>query len=1429
MTKTGAIYVYSTLIKERSGHVKVQKNRWSNLGKACNTKGILEPPVNGSADSFYLKKDNSRPISLKVEFPFFKFKEECIPRNAYITGVEFQVTLKTNGNFDVPYPMGVFTLYGAPSSLTTNYNNAHWRWKEGMYHYLPAGKIQSSWDTVYYRMSEEIFQKYYNTNGIYDSRFGLILYFLEANKFSKKEHQVSIKNVRVSVSYELPDYKIIFNNNNVNTPVNPLIVECGEEYVLNVDCINDSKAKDTPQEINVLLPSNTEVVRYTGNYNPENNTWTVNGNSREHNRLMLVLKTWNSGEQVITFNKNDIVKADYYIAASSNLDDRYSVKCSAPIMRKGFKSTIDFKAIARSNDGKFIIPADIRLDNGEWSDYKGEWELITDTDDITIDPDTTRHNPNSTDKNICIGFNIPTDTTVNLDFKYHIVPQRTGQHKCIVQNYQLPFNVLEPYKYIITNNPSYNENECYLFIHPSQSISQRNNVITTSDLKIPIISVSCPNNTLKIKESNVTVDYHKPVSYIGAIELFKFKNIDPKSTLSNNLVEQNSLTKKYMGKEMDIDEDITLKLLIHPKDSVTLQGYTKLDAPTPINIDPACFEGDPLNHRGWVEISKVSLSQRSKLYYEADVDVKYLTHDINSSFEIVKGDKPNTLGLPELLDVVCSMGDNLSESNVFTVDTDGAFMFDDNEGESDDNNIFVLSNGQSFNIRSVLLGDVFEVDFSWMSESRMGSAGNLVDVSRIIRLVDNVTGNPVMEYEYFNITWDSREQNFKCDSILRVWNEDGEIVPVNTHDITLLSTVVDDVPESFGSAFQVKVNQNRLSVSDEGVSGNEFEMEDILLTKGEYYIEFDFKNNNDSHVEVDVGHFVNLECSRNVDDVLYKDYLDNLVVSPFPVPYKDVVFVRDSEDGSLYYYHDDGNPFRFKIEPFYQFKTGCCLLSVDGVYLFDLNNSYARFYMSNGLVRLGFNKSNGRLYLDKFDVFSRVWFSVGCLRLVGDVRFELVVLSADKCVVRAGDLVFSIWRGHPFIMVEHPESSILFEDNFKYIYADKINGIIEQTPSIFNLLNTENLLPKDIGGKKLNTKNITTTETNTDTEGITITPILTENITIQSENTQDIIEWTPTTISINNMDLNNGTIYYIIDGQIITEKPTTTCTLPIPNTEEDNKYFFTTTGKHTVQIIYINNYNSLDYLDGEATINVKDSQGNPIPDAVVDLIDTSPNTDIAISEIKEVTVNQQPVTEPIEEETDINGDYKLTPYNFPKKVKYCDQTPLQFRLTRGGYDITSKEELTPVEVILPDGTTQSLKVTNGIVTTHNRLKGNIGKLPQKCTITAQYTIKPTTDTVKTVTKTTATLTMEKATPYFQEITEGVKGKYRLIGNGEKGETGISNAKIIYKVAGIANKKTITTNTNGEFNVNMSNAMSIKLQYAGNEIYTSCKRTFNYPN
>ena len=64
----------------------------------------------------------------------------------------------------------------------------------------------------------------------------------------------------------------------------------------------------------------------------------------------------------------------------------------------------------------------------------------------------------------------------------------------------------------------------------------------------------------------------------------------------------------------------------------------------------------------------------------------------------------------------------------------------------------------------------------------------------------------------------------------------------------------------------------------------------------------------------------------------------DLLVSPFPIPHKTLVFTRESEEGTIYYYTGE-EPYKYMLEPYYQYHCGCDLVTADGISIFDLNNN----------------------------------------------------------------------------------------------------------------------------------------------------------------------------------------------------------------------------------------------------------------------------------------------------------------------------------------------------------------------------------------------------------------------------------------------------------------------------------------------------------
>lgn len=148
------------------------------------------------------------------------------------------------------------------------------------------------------------------------------------------------------------------------------------------------------------------------------------------------------------------------------------------------------------------------------------------------------------------------------------------------------------------------------------------------------------NNFFDEKKEAMEITIEDRIAYIGVIPLSRCHKADVTADSKNSLIENRYLNRAYYGKKGDYSEDIKMTLRIAWYDVATLQGLCEMDKPIPIDTIPNRADGDPLNHRGWAEIYEVTnIKKINDLYYECDVGVKYLSHDINTRFTITEAKK----------------------------------------------------------------------------------------------------------------------------------------------------------------------------------------------------------------------------------------------------------------------------------------------------------------------------------------------------------------------------------------------------------------------------------------------------------------------------------------------------------------------------------------------------------------------------------------------------------------------------------------------------------------------------------------------------------------------------------------------------------------------------------------------------------------------
>lgn len=148
------------------------------------------------------------------------------------------------------------------------------------------------------------------------------------------------------------------------------------------------------------------------------------------------------------------------------------------------------------------------------------------------------------------------------------------------------------------------------------------------------------NNFFDEKKEAMEISIEDRIAYIGVIPLSRCHKADVTADSKNSLIENRYLNRAYYGKKGDYSEDIKMTLRMAWYDVATLQGLVEMDKPIPIDTIPNRADGDPLNHRGWAEIYEVTnIKKINDLYYECDVGVKYLSHDINTRFTISEAKK----------------------------------------------------------------------------------------------------------------------------------------------------------------------------------------------------------------------------------------------------------------------------------------------------------------------------------------------------------------------------------------------------------------------------------------------------------------------------------------------------------------------------------------------------------------------------------------------------------------------------------------------------------------------------------------------------------------------------------------------------------------------------------------------------------------------
>ena len=1174
-----------------------QYNGWTNIQNP-----LIQNDKTYATSTFtkkkYIKKYKEKKVKDKkgkettVKEPVYDYKYICpwtasahqyglkVPKLSYVKEITFRVRMKSDSGFTCYAPAGKFCIYGKARTERYNDPSDSTGYHNGLFIRYLNKKVSSKWETYEYTMKEADIKKGgFDYNDWNASNMGIDLIFsdpeIKGETNSKIDKHIYIAWVDIKIQYYTPTYgiEIVDDIAYYKGQLNPAWAE-GD--VISIDNelatmpqlgINENVTitatfkhhidTSTKQVLDVDLPDGMEIVRSKAQnslFDANTLKWTVDCASPKPHTLTMVVRSHRSGVNLITIGNTTVSKRHKLnvvrgifggyekIILSKSDTPHLNHKCCLGVDITGYteQGTIDEDDGIEYSELKYTISFNNEVDSGQWS-----WSVV----------DGEAGNISIISRNYhAVLLKVPTgEFHATLNFCFY--PKAQNYEAVVTSNTlgdtgYLNFNVKTPYIYHITSEKKKNTNSIFYYGIGTDVVTiSDHRMLTNVDVSTTSIESRSDliDSNMVMSGSTLTMHKQDELDYIGCVPL-EHLHFDPKSTFKDTLLNNSYKNKKYMGKKLAPDEDITLNVRLHPQQVTTIQGLIEMDKPIPINANHRCFEGDALNHRGWVEIYSIKAEETNPHWYKCDIDVKYLTHNLNTRFKIDKGttrvynrSKIKSL-MAERVESGSKLDDSTTDTPFFDVDTDGSYVYStdisntsefldendepvinlgdnttvtyhDDEGEAlpvngldnvinyiktfgyevpepvlnepimivdnievpnNQRNMFNIGEGQHIRIRSKeTLGSESIVRFEWLSTLFSEDKEN--NIRRFIRLIDKKTNDVVFEYEYTDFEYD--DENITCSTVARVKSGTGWLPTSGGTDVDMRiftqasndydedDTDVDDSSEIlYGSTLELAIDGNKLSLIDEGFNSMEYTL-DVDLVKGDYYWETYWLNDNQDGETDEAICYFDITVASTLMTSQYANQYKKLFVSPFPVRDKNLLFTRDGEEGTIYYMEDDGEEFSYVMNPYYQYMNGTDLVTSDGISIFNLNYGYQIVYIQNGLVRLGFNRLNGRLYLGKFDPITREYVDTHRFHLKKYDDFNVNTITDDKIEIQASDSIFTIWRGHPYIMVKHPTEHLWIDSRFNRVWAEQVGDSDPlDLPTNWDLMNDKNLLPECVGG-----------------------------------------------------------------------------------------------------------------------------------------------------------------------------------------------------------------------------------------------------------------------------------------------------------------------------------------------------------------------------
>ena len=533
-----------------------------------------------------------------------------------------------------------------------------------------------------------------------------------------------------------------------------------------------------------------------------------------------------------------------------------------------------------------------------------------------------------------------------------------------------------------------------------------------------------------------TCTLEKRIRHIGGLRLPK-SHYEPKLKFSNKVNTGIYKNRAYYNKTGQWEHDLSLNIYLPKFHWRTLQEFVKMDKPVAIDTCPSCSDDDVLNHRGWVEVEEISSVERvNGWWYKGEIGVKRITDKYFGKANIIKGNRVCNARIPYSLLTTMKFGEYYLE--YFDIIGGGQLVYDKENGII---NQIIVPTGEDFHLRSKWSAkDIADYKFNWTSMMPHEATDEYNDYkfnSIVYSIISATTGETLLTYTLYDFTNTDEVGNLvnTCKVSCTLFN--GDATPSLLFNKQIRLDYDENNPYDYSSSTRFEFNATELSITEEGISGQEILERNILLPSGEYLIDIAFCNNDVGLLEPDFISTLNIQMRENILANPLSNFYSDILISPFVLPNLKLLFYRESEDGILWYYTGDTNA-TYIVDGFQQYKGGVDLQTVNGVSILYIDNYTQTLMLNNGLVKIGFDRTFGLVMFYVYDAKNREFVYVNMLKLADWSEFNILSITDDKAVIEFGETIWTMWRGHPFVQCEHIGTDLIINDDYDTIFSEAI-------------------------------------------------------------------------------------------------------------------------------------------------------------------------------------------------------------------------------------------------------------------------------------------------------------------------------------------------------------------------------------------------------